>query len=227
METVAERRENGEADVDKTTSDFVTGLKEREALKKELEEKTRELNKVKGQNYDLLKKIEDLEKQASVMKSEAKLQGSRPKSAAMSRKKVAKRKVPRKGKQKNDLLTPQAANTNEDIFEDSEKLYQAIAEKYPELSLSTVLMAEKKFIEADIDKSGTIDGKELETILDSSQMLFTKDQVNEILKSIDNDNTESLDFFECLEAIDQLNKNRKTKLPQSLQRNRSAVCLIQ
>lgn len=46
----------------------------------------------------------------------------------------------------------------------------------------------------------TIDGKELETILDSSQMLFTKDQVNEILKSIDNDNTESLDFFECLEV---------------------------
>ena len=31
-------------------------------------------------------------------------------------------------------------------------------------------------------------------------MLFTKDQVNEILKSIDNDNTESLDFFECLEV---------------------------
>lgn len=54
---------NGETEIDKMTSDFVTGLKERESLKKELEEKTRELNKVKGQNYDLLKKVEDLEKQ--------------------------------------------------------------------------------------------------------------------------------------------------------------------
>ena len=54
---------NGSSEADKTTSDFVSGLKEREALKKELEEKTRELNKVKGQNYDLLKRIEDLEKQ--------------------------------------------------------------------------------------------------------------------------------------------------------------------
>ena len=31
-------------------------------------------------------------------------------------------------------------------------------------------------------------------------MLFTKDQVVEILKSIDTDNTQSIDFFECLEV---------------------------
>ena len=64
METL-ETNENGET-VDKTTSDFVLGLKERESLKKELEEKTRELNRVKGQNYDLVKKVEDLEKQVSL-----------------------------------------------------------------------------------------------------------------------------------------------------------------
>ena len=65
MEADEEKNANSEDQgvVDRTTSDFVTGLKEREALKKELEEKTRELNKVKGQNYDLLKRIEDLEKQ--------------------------------------------------------------------------------------------------------------------------------------------------------------------
>lgn len=31
---------------------------------------------------------------------------------------------------------------------------QAIAAKYPELSISTVLMAEKKFADADADRSG-------------------------------------------------------------------------
>ena len=63
MEAGVENAGNGAQEADKTTSDFVTGLKEREALKKELEDKTRELNKVKGQNYDLLKRTEELEKQ--------------------------------------------------------------------------------------------------------------------------------------------------------------------
>ena len=54
-----------ELERDKTTSDFVSGLKEREALKAEVAEKTKELNKVKGQNYDLLKRIDELEKQVS------------------------------------------------------------------------------------------------------------------------------------------------------------------
>ena len=41
----------------------------------------------------------------------------------MSKKRVAKRKVPRKTKQKDDTLSPESANRNEDIFEDTEKLY--------------------------------------------------------------------------------------------------------
>ena len=64
MEAVdEERQQNGEQEVDKTTSDFVTGLKEREQLRKDLQERTSELNKMKGQNYDLMKKVDDLEKQ--------------------------------------------------------------------------------------------------------------------------------------------------------------------
>ena len=57
--------QNGELAIerDNNTHDFVTGLKEREELKAKLHEKTRELNTVKGQNYDLLLKIEVLEKQ--------------------------------------------------------------------------------------------------------------------------------------------------------------------
>ena len=47
---------------DQTTHDFVTGLKEREELKAKLHEKEREVNVLKGQVYDMMKKIEALEK---------------------------------------------------------------------------------------------------------------------------------------------------------------------
>lgn len=42
----------------------------------------------------------------------------------MSKKRVAKRKLPKKGKQKSDTLSPESASNNDDIFEDNEKLYQ-------------------------------------------------------------------------------------------------------
>lgn len=50
---------------DQTTQDFLTGLKEREELKNKLHEKERECNKLKGDIYDMTKKLEDLEKQVS------------------------------------------------------------------------------------------------------------------------------------------------------------------
>ena len=55
--------EKPELQRDQTTHDFVTGLKEREELKAKLYEKEREVNTLKGQNYDLMKKIESCEKQ--------------------------------------------------------------------------------------------------------------------------------------------------------------------
>ena len=42
----------------------------------------------------------------------------------MSKKKIAKRKVPRKGKQNNASLSPESASTTDDIFDNTEKLYQ-------------------------------------------------------------------------------------------------------
>jgi hypothetical protein len=48
---------------DQTTQDFLTGLKERENLKLDLNEREKELVAVKSQNYDLIKKIESLEKE--------------------------------------------------------------------------------------------------------------------------------------------------------------------
>lgn len=52
---------------DQTTQDFLTGLKEREELKSKLHEKEKECNTLKGTMYDMTKKLEDLEKQVSVI----------------------------------------------------------------------------------------------------------------------------------------------------------------
>jgi len=51
---------------DTVTSDYVNGVKERTALKEQIVEITKELNNVKGKNYDLLKKIEKLENEVSL-----------------------------------------------------------------------------------------------------------------------------------------------------------------
>lgn len=46
----------------------------------------------------------------------------------------------------------------------------------------------------------TIDPDELEQLLDKSGLLFSKKQVQEILNTIDTDDTGTLDFMECLEV---------------------------
>ena len=66
MATVSETNkedDNIEELRDQTTQDFLTGLKERENLKQQLSEREKELTAVKSQNYDLIKKIESLEKE--------------------------------------------------------------------------------------------------------------------------------------------------------------------
>ena len=46
--------------------------------------------------------------------------------------------------------------------------------------------------------SQTIDADELERILETSNLMFTKQQVRDIVKQIDNDESSDLDFMECL-----------------------------
>lgn len=68
MATVSETNkedENIEELRDQTTQDFLTGLKERENLKQQLCEREKELTAVKSQNYDLIKKVESLQKEVS------------------------------------------------------------------------------------------------------------------------------------------------------------------
>ncbi|XP_028409769.1 uncharacterized protein LOC114532461 [Dendronephthya gigantea] len=220
---------------DQTTQDFLTGLKERESLKMELNEREKELGAVKSQNYDLIKKIEALEKELSEVKQGNALRkkSSTSKQATSGKKtttkplRPAQRKLP-KSKKSQGLLSPKdVEKSHDDPFDDPEQLYKIIAEKYPELPLSTVLAAETKFVEADANRDGTIDAEELEKILDNSKTMFTKQQVLDILKEIDEDKTNTIDFFECLQVLDLLRQNRSSRLPSSIQQNKSAICSIQ
>lgn len=216
---------------DQTTQDFLTGLKERETLKGQLSERDKELGTIKSQNYDLVKQIEGLEKELAELK-----QGNQAKKVSTSKipsnakkggtkpLRPAKRKTPKKGQ---DTLSPKDAEKRDDPFDDPEQLYQKIAQRFPELSISTVLTAEKKFVDADANRDGTIDADELEKILDNSKTMFTKQQILEILKDIDEDNTKTIDFFECLQVLDLLRQNRSSRLPTSIQQNKSAICAIQ
>jgi hypothetical protein len=125
--------------------------------------------------------------------------------------------------QEQQAGTQQSPNTEPD----SEQLYSMIAERFPHLYISSVVEAEKKFADADLNGDGTIDCQELETILDKSGCLFTSAQVKEILSSIDVDQNESIDFMECLEVLHRLQENRTTKVPQQLAQRGSGVCSIQ
>ena len=61
--------ENTKAPVDlgyvKVTSEYVSGVKEKTALKEEIAEVTKQLTKANSKNYDLSKKITKLEQEVS------------------------------------------------------------------------------------------------------------------------------------------------------------------
>lgn len=217
---------NKEPTRDQTTQDFLTGLKEREELKSKLHEKERECNTLKGIVYDMTKKIENLEKQET--KKARPVSARRPKRPAQKKreKKDAGQLSPHTNIEKN----------SDNPFEDPEKLYQEIATRYPDVPLSTVLIAEKKFVEADLDRNGTIDKDELGKMLDlvsqqgGTGFLYTKNQVEAIFRKIDLDKTNSIDFFECIEILEMMRQKRVKDLPieaTTIQQNKSAVCNIQ
>ncbi|XP_022106401.1 uncharacterized protein LOC110987713 [Acanthaster planci] len=234
------------------TSEFVLLLKDREALKASLEEKEKELNSTRARNFELLQQIDKLEKELSELKTLKKAEKeskklsvtahspsaspsgtpvSTPKGGRKARPKTAKhansRQKPRKSAKAPTIEVTSSEVEKEGHLKDTYKYYEEIARTYPNLKLSVLLAAEKKFVEADINKDGTIDADELEKILETSSLLFTKQQVRDIVKQIDNDESSDLDFMECLAVIDRLHQNKKTNLPTTLEQNKSTVCVIQ
>eukprot|EP00118_Oscarella_pearsei_P009290 m.52882 g.52882 ORF g.52882 m.52882 type:complete len:144 (+) comp34236_c0_seq17:2478-2909(+) len=112
---------------------------------------------------------------------------------------------------------------------DPDQFYNTIADRFPRLHLSNILLAERKFQEADVNSDGTIDYGELEAILDKSGCLFTRNEVREILSSIDVDQNDSIDFMECLEVLSRLQENKPTKVAhgQELSSKSSGICSVQ
>ncbi|XP_071962532.1 uncharacterized protein [Antedon mediterranea] len=235
-----------------STSQFVLILKEKEAISTQLAEKEKELTSTRSRNYGLMQQIDKMEKELASIKEERKTEKEKMKAAQQAanpeqqltngspnmkkkhtRPKTSRhahtRKTPRKGATSKANLKSATKETEAASVptKDTYTYYKEIAEKYPMLRLSVLLAAEAKFIEADVNNDGTIDAEELDQILDNSGMLFTKQQVRNIVKEIDADDSNSLDFIECLAVIDRLHQNKKTALPTSLEQSKSTVCSIQ
>ncbi|XP_077861796.1 uncharacterized protein LOC100369889 [Saccoglossus kowalevskii] len=250
--------DSGEKDQEKkmrneNNAQFIVLLKDKESLKKQIESKDQELEAAKCNIYDLSKKIEKLEEELkeyhflkkavadvdritgnvydsqSGYKSKKKTPSVRQKDTVKhptARQKIRKQTSTSTVAVKDTAVTEAPAPAEKDTY----KYYSEIAEQFPNIKLSTVLSAEKKFIEADTDSSGSIDADELESLLDKNDLLFTKQQIRDILKEVDRDNSNDLDFFECLAVIEKLQTRRKTNLPPSIQNaqsSKSAVCTLQ
>ncbi|XP_078675516.1 uncharacterized protein LOC144913152 isoform X2 [Branchiostoma floridae x Branchiostoma belcheri] len=201
--------------LDQAAQDWVAGVKEREELRKQIQEKDSELQAAQKKVYELMKKVESLEGRLEVNHSAA---NDLPKKRRHPKKRRKKKAAKDKGKEEKE---------EEEDEQDTYRYYTEIAEKFPNMKLSTILDAEKKFVAADEDGNGTIDEDELEKILDTENTMFTKDQVKSIMKEVDSDETGNLDFLECLAVMDRLQSHRKTNLPSSLQNNKSNVCVVQ
>ena len=64
--TEEEKQERAASARNESNKEFIHLLKEKDAAKTALDEKQKELNAVKGRNYELLQKVEQLEKEVYV-----------------------------------------------------------------------------------------------------------------------------------------------------------------
>ncbi|CAH1791728.1 unnamed protein product [Owenia fusiformis] len=225
---------------------FVQYIRERDEAREELRLKNDELTKYKSKNYDLNNEIEELKSQISLLKEEKELKKTvtsvtktmTKKAKGMNKKDSNKEDEQPSVKNKIKIqITASTPTSNEHhpiipgmdhITSDSFTYYSHLAQLFPNMRLSVLIDAEKKFCKADENKDGTIDCNELEKMLTTSSTMFTKKQVQEILKEVDKDNTGTLDFIESLTIIDKLYQpGKKTNLPASVANNKSTMCLIQ
>ncbi|XP_030854968.1 uncharacterized protein LOC100891350 [Strongylocentrotus purpuratus] len=245
-----------QAEMKTNNKEFIHLLKEKKQAEDALAEKINELHRVGGRNYELMQRVEQLEKELAETKEHKKAMEKKHKEETLkavenmphemgSTANISKLKKmrPKTGvKHANTRLKPRkkaATASNKNLKKETEaeahqanekdtyKYYEEIAQRYPQLRLSVLMAAEKKFIDADVNADGTIDAQELDKILESGNMLFTKQQVMDIVKEIDSDGSNDLDFMECLVVIDRLHQNKKTALPTTLEQNKSTVCVIQ
>ncbi|XP_052768589.1 uncharacterized protein LOC128208916 [Mya arenaria] len=221
------------------TPEFVTYIKERDAALKEAADARAELRETQSRLYDALQLIESLEKKTGEGKKTSKKSVATKKktdkpnglatktstSLASSGVSSARTSAPVSARTDGRLYHPPIDAV--DPSADSKEYYWKIAEKFSQLPMFTILDAERKFIKADADGSGTIDIDEMDRVLSESVGMFTPKQLADIMAEMDTDKSGTLDFMEVLTVINRLVSHRKTNLPQSMQQNYSKTCSIQ
>ncbi|XP_064621632.1 uncharacterized protein LOC135484253 [Lineus longissimus] len=240
-------------DIASSNQEYIHFLRERDELKQALQQKVMEYGNAQGKNFELVKKVDLLETEIKQLKSakgfkllnapanevstsRTSLRAGSPSRGSPKTKRKGARTVKKSGKstgsnanctESTGFLRHPVIPGKEALSEVTYEYYTEISASFPDLRISLLLSCERKFVAADKDNNGSIDVDELDAILTNSKMMFTKKQVQDIIKSLDTDDTGSLDFMEVLTVVDRLSKNKNAKLPSALEQNKSAICVVQ
>jgi len=119
------------------------------------------------------------------------------------------------------IASQEADDENDDDDDDDDdnkmEVYQKVAEAIPEITLAHVLHIQKEFLEADADNSNLLDASEISQVLTRcAGEEITVDGAAEILKQVDSDGSNQLDFLETVLAFDKFNK-KEIVMPEDMQ----------
>ncbi|XP_048736169.2 uncharacterized protein LOC125651558 [Ostrea edulis] len=232
---------------------LLTYVREKEAAKEEVKKIEKELAVTKSKLYDAIQKIDDLKEKIKTL--EASKPSSKSQSTAKSgngKANPGKKAAPQaQGKKtggqtdKVSLAPPSDTPTSsrpgsaknrhppiagkESLSQDSFQYYREIGKLFPDIKLSVVMDAESKFNQADINGDGQIDKDELDRVLSQHVTLFTPAMIQELIKEIDQDDNDTLEFMEILTILDKMGKRRQklSNIPTAIQDNSTKVCTIQ
>lgn len=230
---------------------LLTYVREKEAAKEEVKKIEQELAATKSKLYDANQKIDELKDKIKTLEAN-KPAKSQPAKAANGKANPGKKAAPQsQGKKtgaqekKPSLVPPtDSAPTSrpgsglvrhppipgkELLSQDSVQYYTEIGKMFPDIKLSVVMDAENKFNRADLNGDGQIDKDELDRVLSQHVTLFTPAMIQELIKEIDQDNNDTLEFTEILMILDKMGKRRQklSNIPTSIQDNSTKVCSIQ
>nr|XP_022334923.1 uncharacterized protein LOC111131604 [Crassostrea virginica] len=232
---------------------LLTYVREKEEAKEEVKKIEKELASTKSKLYDANQKIDELKEKIKTLESnKAAPAKTQPAKTTNSKANPAKKAAPQGqgkktgGQEKKASLVPPADPTpssrpgsgrarhppiagKEPLSQDSVQYYTEIGKLFPDIKLSVVMDAETKFNEADLNGDGQIDKEELDKVLSHHVTMFTPAMIQQLIKEIDQDSNDTLEFTEILAILDKMGKRRQklSNIPTSIQENSDKVCAIQ
>ncbi|XP_061174174.1 uncharacterized protein LOC133183241 [Saccostrea echinata] len=237
---------------------ILTYVREKEAAKEEVKKIEKELAVTKSKLYDANLKIDELKEKIKTLEASKPSTKSQPakaangKASSNNKGNPGKKSAPQsQGKKvggnadKTSLAPPLDSATSsrpgsgiarhppiagkESLSQDSVEYYREIGKQFPDIKLSVVMDAESKFNQADLNGDGQIDKDELDRVLAHHVALFTPAMIQELIKEIDQDDNDTLEFMEILTILDKMGKRRQklSNIPTAIQDNSTKVCAIQ